>query len=100
MKDQILISATWFLLGVFQLIIYFIERKNQYLSISEERIKRITLFFSKSLKISEIKKVTRFRYSYSVETEIKKLSIGREIIASDSKKDLESFFDSLKLNYT
>ena len=93
-----LISVTWFILGLLQITCYLLERRNQYITITKDEISRFTLFFSRTIEISEIKKIIRFRYSYRFETESKKLDIDKEVINKDSIDDLDKFIEKLNLH--
>jgi len=90
-------SYLWLVLGLLQTGTTLYQKKYQYLTIDNTRITRHSLK-SKSIQISDIKKVRRFRNSYKIETLESTLNINKNLIETESLYKLDDFFKELKLS--
>jgi len=89
-------SYLWILLGGLQTGTALYEKKNQYLTIEQEKITKHSIF-PKTINISEIEKVSKFVNSYKIETENTTLTIDKGIIENDSLYKLENYLNNLNL---
>ena len=76
--------------------LYFYERTNQYISITENEIKQNTLF-GKKIKIAEITSIKKIAGDYILKTDKAEMIINTELITEDSFKDLINILSSLNL---
>jgi hypothetical protein len=76
--------------------LYFYERTNQYLNISENQIK-INLLFKKKINLSEITWIKKFASDYILKTDKTELTINTDIIEKHSLIDLNNILASLNL---
>ena len=89
-------SYLWILLGGLQTGTALYEKKNQYLTIEQEKITKHSIW-PKTINISEIEKVRKFANSYKIETKNTTLTIDKGIIENDSLYQLENYLNSLNL---
>ena len=88
----------WFFVGMAALYLgqFFLEWRNQYLTIDEEQIK-VNYPFGKKIKLSEINRIKKFAGDYTLETDDKKLTINTQIIAPASVEELNGILAKLNL---
>ena len=86
----------WILLGALQLGTAFYERKNQYLTIENNKLTKHSIF-PKTMEMNDIRKIRKFVNSYKIETSEKTLKINKNIIEPESLYRLDDYFKSLKL---
>lgn len=91
------LNYTWIVVGLLQAGTYFYDKKYQYLTIENNTLTKHFLV-PKSIKISEIRRIIKLMYSYKVETETGTMRISKNLIEENSLKELDRFFDRLKLN--
>ena len=90
-------SYLWVVLGFLIAGTALYEKKHQYLTLGENKITRHSLI-PKSVEISEIKKVRKFRNSYKIETSESTLTINKNIIEPESLIRLDDFLKELNFS--
>ncbi|MGO4921536.1 hypothetical protein [Maribacter spongiicola] len=76
--------------------LYFYERTNQYITITENEIKKNTLF-GKKINIAEITSIKKIAGDYILKTDKAEMIINTELIKEDSFKDLINTLSNLNL---
>jgi len=84
--------------GVLYLILYFYQKKHQYLTI-ENGILQINGSFGKKINLTEIKRIKKFAGDYILKTDNKELTINTQIIEPNSLAELNSELEKLNLEW-
>lgn len=87
----------WVFFGALQAGTALYAKKNQYLTINNEKLTKHSII-PKSVEINKIRKVRRFANSYKIETPEKTITIDKGIIENESLFKLEDYFNKLKIN--
>jgi len=93
-----LFSYLWIFLGGLQTGTALYEKKNQYLTIENDKITKHSIF-PKTIDTSEIQKVGKFVNSYKIETRNRTLIIDKGIIENESLFKLEDYLSNLNLKF-
>lgn len=88
-------SYLWIVMGLLQAATAWYKMRYQYLSVEKGRLVKHS-FIPKSVPLSEIKKVRRFKNTYRIETENSSMYIDKEFMEHDSLSRLNRFFDTIK----
>lgn len=86
----------WLILGGLQTGTTLYEKKNQYLTIDNNRLTKHSII-PKTIVISDIIKVRKFVNSYKIETPERTIEIDKNIIEIESLFQLDNYFNNLKL---
>ena len=84
--------------GVLNLIFYFYQKKNQYLTI-ENGILKINGTFGKKINLAEIKRIKKFAGDYILKTDKKELTINTRIIEPNSFTELNAELEKLNVEW-
>lgn len=94
-------SFTFLILGIIYLILYFFERKDYYLILNQNTIKKDYLF-GKSINVQDIKSISEFAGDIIIKTTSKKLTISTQSFSYDDitliRNELEGLKQKLQLN--
>lgn len=77
--------------------LYFYERTNQYITITENEIKKNTLF-GKKINIAEITSIKKIAGDYILKTDNAEMIINTELITEESFSDLINILSNLNLS--
>ena len=89
-------SYLWFTLGALYLLTTYYERKNQYITIENNKLIKHSIF-KKTIDVNDIKKIRKYVSSYKIETSDKTLKINKDIIEAESLYKLEDYFKKLNI---
>ena len=84
--------------GVLYFILYFYQKKNQYLTI-ENGVLRINGSFGKKINLAEIKRIKKFAGDYILKTSKKELTINTQIIDTNSLAKLNAELEKLNVEW-
>ncbi|WP_029034850.1 hypothetical protein [Salinimicrobium terrae] len=85
-------SYLWIALGILQSASSYYRQKYQYLTIQDDKIIKHNLI-SKSISLSEIKRVKKYGNSYKIEARDQSMLIEKDFIESESLTKLNLFFE-------
>ena len=91
-----LIYYTWVLLGLLQLGTWYFKKKHQYLYITEDSLTKNSLF-PKSIKLTELTAIWKFKSSFTLETRQAKLKIDKDQMEDESLYKLTDFLNQIEL---
>ncbi|MCH4824550.1 hypothetical protein ML462_15360 [Gramella lutea] len=89
-------SYLWFTLGALYLLTTYYERKNQYITIDNDKLIKHSIF-KKTIDVNDIKKIRKYVSIYKIETSDKNLKINKDIIEAESLYKLEDYFKKLNI---
>lgn len=87
-------SYLWVFIGMLQTGTALYQKKNQYLTIKEDKLIKHSLI-PKSIEISEIKRIRKFVDSYKIETGNHSMLIEKSFIEEDSLRELNQYLETL-----
>ncbi|MDN3494275.1 hypothetical protein [Winogradskyella bathintestinalis] len=88
----------WFLLSGFYLIMYFYQKKEQYLTIENGIIKQ-NWPFGKKLNLNEIIRIKHFAGEYTLKSELQKMKINIDAIDEESLSELKTELKKLNVEW-
>lgn len=88
-------SYLWIVVGFLQLGTSLYQKKNQYITIEEDRLIKHSLI-PKTIEVSKIQRIRKFVNSYRIETAEGSIRIEKDFIEEESLQDLQKFLDRLK----
>ncbi|MFC5196640.1 hypothetical protein ACFPH8_14980 [Bizionia hallyeonensis] len=88
----------WFLLSGFYLIMYFYQKKEQYLTIENGIIKQ-NWPFGKKLNLNEITRIKHFAGEYTLKSELQKMKINIDAIDEESLSELKTELKKLNVEW-
>ena len=88
----------WFLLSGFYLIMYFYQKKEQYLTIENGIIKQ-NWPFGKKLNLNEITRIKYFAGEYTLKSELQKMKINVDAIDEESLSELKTELKKLNVEW-
>ena len=84
--------------GVLYFILYFYQKKYQYLTI-EDGVLRINGSFGKKINLAEIKRIKKFAGDYILKTSKKELTINTQIIDTNSFAEVNAELEKLNVEW-
>ena len=93
-----LFNYAWIAIGLLQAGTYFYDKRYQYLTIENNYLTK-HFPIPQTIHLSEIQKVRKFKNSYRVETDRKKMTISKNLIEENSLDKLDQFFKTLDLQF-
>ena len=84
------------ILAIVSTFLYFRERKQQYLTISEGMIKRNDIW-GRKIRLDEVIHIEKYAGDYILKTPTKKLRIDTHIIPPEALKELEGVLGQIQL---
>jgi hypothetical protein len=84
--------------GILYLILYFYQKKYQYLTL-ENGILKINGSFGKKINLTEIKRIKKFAGDYILKTDKKELTINTQIIDPKSLAELNAELEKLNVEW-
>jgi len=84
--------------GIFSLLIYYYEKKKQYLTIKKGMLTKNSLI-SKNINLNEINQIKKFAGDYKLKTSTSELIIDTQIIDSNSLTDLNAELGKLNVEW-
>jgi len=75
---------------------YLFDRKNQYLTITQDQIK-VNFLFGKQIYLKDINRIKKFAGDYIIKTDTKELTINTQLIEPDSLNELNKFLAKVDL---
>jgi len=91
-----LIYYSWVLLGLLQLGTWYYKKKHQYLYITDGTLTKNS-FFPKSIKLTELTAIWKFKSSFTLETSEAKIKIDKDQMEDESLYKLTDFLNQIEL---
>lgn len=91
-----LIYSTWVLLGLLQLGAWYYKKKHQYLFITEDSLTKNSLF-PKSIKLTELTAIWKFKSIFTLETRQAKIKIDKDQMEDESLYKLTDLLSQIEL---
>ena len=88
----------WFILSGVYLIMYFYQKRGEYLTL-ENGIINVNGPFGKKLILTEIKRIKKFAGDYILKTDEKELTINTQIIDPNSLVELNAELEKLNVEW-
>jgi len=86
----------WLILGLLEIGTWNYQYKYQYLQIENNVLTKNSLF-PKSIELSEITAIRKYRNSFLIESKEQNIKIYKEVIATDSLYQLTDFLNQIKV---
>tara|TARA_B110000259_G_scaffold83384_1_gene97336 strand:- start:31 stop:420 length:390 start_codon:yes stop_codon:yes gene_type:complete len=88
----------WFILSGVYLIMYFYQKRGEYLTL-ENGIINVNGPFGKKLILTEVKRIKKFAGDYILKTDEKELTINTQIIDPNSLVELNAELEKLNVEW-
>lgn len=88
-------SYLWVVIGMLQTLNALYQKKNQYLTIKEDKVIKHSLI-PRCIQISQIRRIRKFGNSYRIEADNCTMLIEKNFIEEESLQELNQFFENLR----
>ncbi len=94
---QFFFVYAWLILGLLEIGTWYYQNKFQYLQIENNVLTKNSLF-PKSIELSEITAIRKYRNSFLIESKEQNIKIYKDVISTDSLYQLTDLLNEIQIN--